>query len=352
MGESAAPRTGSWHPVGMEPLRLGVLGAARISPPAIIDPAHATGTPLIAVAARDPQRAREFASEHGIQQVLANYGAVVTSPDVDTIYNPLPNGLHGPWNLAAIAAGKHVLSEKPFASNLEEAIEVRDAAAAAGVCVGEAFHYWYHPLMQRVLDLVGSGALGDIESVDADMQIPPPSDSDPRWSFALAGGALMDVGCYSLHAHRALGALLGGEPSVVAARAGERRQDPGVDEWLDIDLAFPSGATGSARCSMVATGVHMPLRVTGTKGSLYAHNFVLPQLDDQLEVTIDGNTTTYQMGTRSTYTYQLEAFTSWVREGKAFATDADDAVLQAGLIDDGYRAAGLPPRPRSAKVNR
>ncbi len=333
----------------MEPLRLGVLGAARISPPAIIDPAHATGTPLVAVAARDPQRAREFANQHGIEQVLADYAALVNSPDVDTIYNPLPNGLHGPWNLAAIAAGKHVLSEKPFASNVDEAIEVRDAAATAGVCVGEAFHYWYHPLMQRVLELVGSGALGDIESVDADMQIPPPSDTDPRWSFALAGGALMDVGCYSLHAHRALGALLGGEPTVVAARAGERRQDPGVDEWLDVDLVFPSGAQGSARCSMVREGVHMPLRVTGTKGSLYAHNFALPQLDDQLEVTIGGQTTVHRMGTRTTYTYQLEAFTAWVREGKSFATDADDAVLQAGLIDDSYRAAGLPLRPRSQR---
>lgn len=334
----------------MEPLHLGVLGAARISPPAIIDPAHATATPLVAVAARDPQRAREFAAAHGIEQVLPDYRAVVTSPDVDAVYNPLPNGLHGPWNLAAIAAGKHVLSEKPFASDLSEAIEVRDAAAAARVCVGEAFHYWYHPLMQRVLELVGSGALGEIESVDADMQIPPPAEGDPRWSLALAGGALMDVGCYSLHAHRALGVMLGGEPKVVAARAGERRQDPGVDEWLDVDLVFPSGATGSARCSMVREAVHMPLRVTGTRGSLYAHNFALPQLDDQLEVTIDGRTTVHHMGTRTTYTYQLEAFTAWVREGQPFATDADDAVLQAGLIDESYRAAGLPTRPRSPKV--
>ncbi|HEV3463343.1 MAG TPA: Gfo/Idh/MocA family oxidoreductase, partial [Actinomycetota bacterium] len=107
-----------------EPLRIGVLGAARIAALAIVDPARTTGDRLVAVAARDRRRAEAFAASHGVERVLDTYADVVTDPEVEVVYNPLANGLHGPWNLAAIAAGKHVLTEKPSASNAEEAREV------------------------------------------------------------------------------------------------------------------------------------------------------------------------------------------------------------------------------------
>jgi predicted dehydrogenase len=132
-----------------EPLRIGVLGAARIAAVAIVDPAHTTGDRLVAVAARDRRRAEAFAATHGVERVLDSYAEVVADPEVEVVYNPLANGLHGPWNLAAIAAGKHVLSEKPSASNAEEAREVRDAATAAGVTLLEGFHYLYHPVTRR-----------------------------------------------------------------------------------------------------------------------------------------------------------------------------------------------------------
>src|SRR6266542_4823668 len=103
-----------------EPIRLGVLGAARIAERAIVTPAKDTGARLVAIAARDRKRAEEYAEEHGIERVLDSYADVLADPEVEAIYNPLPNGLHGPWNLAAVQAGKHVLSEKPFASNAEE----------------------------------------------------------------------------------------------------------------------------------------------------------------------------------------------------------------------------------------
>ena len=115
----------------MEPLRIGVLGAARISEHAIALPAELTGTRLVAVAARDSARAQSFARQHGVERVVDSYEALVEDPEVEAIYNPLANGLHGPWNLRAIAAGKHVLTEKPFASNVAEARTVRDAAEAA-----------------------------------------------------------------------------------------------------------------------------------------------------------------------------------------------------------------------------
>lgn len=330
----------------MEPLRLGVLGAARIAENSIVIPARLTDTRLVAVAARDRRRAEAFAAIHGVERVLDSYAEVVADPEVEAIYNPLANGLHGPWNLAAIAAGKHVLSEKPFASNAEEAEEVRDAGEQAGVNVVEGFHYLYHPVTRRLHELIANGDLGEIERVEVTMVNPACAPDDPRWSLELAGGALMDLGCYSLHAHRVLAPWLGGEPALVAARGGEREGLPGVDEWIDADLVFPSGATGLARCHMAGDKQQLTYRVAGSKGEATIANFILPHTDDRLFVKTAAGERVEHLGSRSSYTYQLEAFTAFVRGGVRMPTDSDDAVLTMRLIDQVYRAIGLEPRPR------
>jgi predicted dehydrogenase len=135
----------------LTPLRLGILGAARIAELAIVKPARATGTRLVAIAARDPQRAAAFAAAHGVERVAGSYADLLADPGIEAVYNPLPNALHGPWNLAAIGAGKPVLSEKPFAANAGEAIEVRDAGRRAGLVVADGFHYRYHHAADRRL---------------------------------------------------------------------------------------------------------------------------------------------------------------------------------------------------------
>jgi predicted dehydrogenase len=331
-----------------EPLRLGVLGAARIAERAIVPAAKDTGTRLVAVAARDRARAEAFAGEHGFERVHDSYADVIADPEVEAIYNPLPNALHTPWNLAAIEAGKPVLSEKPFASNADEAAEVRDAAAKADVVVLEGFHYLFHPVTQRLHELLDSGELGDLERVEATMITPPPADDDVRWSLPLAGGALMDLGCYSLHALRMLGPWGGGEPTLSTARGGAREGKPGVDEWLDADLEFPDGATGSARCNMAGDAVRMTLRISGSRGFATAANFVLPFRDDRIFVTTPAGDRVDQLGTRLTYSYMLEAFTRRLRDGEPLPIDADDAVTTMELIDACYRAAGFEPRPRFA----
>jgi predicted dehydrogenase len=327
------------------PIRIGVLGAARIADLAIVRPARVTGHRIVAVAARDRRRAEDFAHRHGVERALGTYADVLADTDVEAIYNPLANALHGPWNLAAIQAGKHVLSEKPFASNADEARVVRDAAAAAQVAVMEGFHYLYHPVTRRLHELLDSGELGELRAVEIDMFMPAPDDSDPRWSYELAGGALMDLGCYSLHAHRALAPWAGGPPRVAAARAGERAGRPGVDEWLDADLEFPGGATGRARCNMAAGHRRYHCRIIGSRGEAAALNFVEPHYDDRIIVTTAAGTRTEELGRRSSYTYQLEAFAAHLRNGAPLPTGADDAVANMQLIDDCYRAAGLPPRP-------
>ena len=153
----------------MEPLRIGTLGAARITPAALCKPAaRLPGAEVVAVAARDEGRAQKFAAKHGIATVHGSYEALLADRNVEAVYNPLPNGLHGKWTLAALAAGKHVLCEKPFTANAEEAEQVAAAASASGLVVMEAFHYRYHPLVTRLLEIVRD-ELGPIRRVETRM---------------------------------------------------------------------------------------------------------------------------------------------------------------------------------------
>lgn len=318
-------------------LRIGVLGASRIAEHAIVGPAQELGHRLVAVAARDPQRAQTFAEKYNVERVLAAYQDVIDDPEVDVVYNPLANSLHAPWNLAAVNAGKPVLTEKPFARNRAEAREVAEAAQAAGITVLEGFHYLFHPATRRALELADDGTLGDLEHVEVRMAMPAPEPRDPRWSLEMAGGALMDLGCYGLHVMRRFG-----HPSVVRAHANQ--QAPGVDAWCDVDIAFPNGATGLSANSMVADDYSFTLRVVGTKGDVLVHNFIKPHEDDRVTIRRPAGTTVEHLGTRPSYTYQLEAFAAHVTDGTPLPIDTADAVENMAYIDAAYRAAGMDPR--------
>jgi predicted dehydrogenase len=323
--------------IGMTTLRIGVLGASRIAELAIIGPAHELGHRLVAVAARDPQRAQAFAEKHSVERVLPSYADLINDPEVDVVYNPLANALHAPWNLAAVAAGKPVLTEKPFACNRIEAMRVAEAADKAGVPVIEGFHYLFHPVTRRALELAGDGTLGDITHAEVRMAMPEPSESDPRWSLELGGGALMDLGCYGLHIMRRLG-----HPSVVRTHAKEHT--PGVDAWCDVELAFPSGATGLSANSMVADDRIHTLRIVGTKGDVLVHDFIKPHLDDRVTIRTQAASTVEHLGTRTSYSFQLEAFAEHVLHGAALPLNNTDAVENMAYVDAAYRAAGMNPR--------
>lgn len=326
----------------MSPLRIGVLGASRIAEVAIVGPAAELGHRLVAVAARDRGRAETFADKYGVERVLDSYQDVIDDAHVDMIYNPLANALHAPWNLAAIAAGKPVLSEKPFARDHSEAVRVARAAEAAGVPVLEGFHYFFHPVTRRAFRLAGDGELGEIRRVEVRMAMPAPGDDDPRWSLDLAGGALMDLGCYGLHIMRSLGRLGLGDPSVTRSRAELR--SPGVDARCDVELEFPNGATGLSANSMVAPGYSFTLKIIGSAGEAFVHDFIHPAADDRLTLTTAGGTTVERHGTRPSYSHQLDAFAAHVQSGAPLPFGVDDAVANMALVDAAYRAAGLEPR--------
>ena len=185
-------------------LRIGTLGSSRISQPALIEPAaRVPEVTVAAVAARDLARAEAYALRHGLEGAYGSYEELLADPDINAVYNPLPNSLHGPWTLRAIEAGKHVLCEKPFASNADEAAQVAQAASASGLVVMEAMHYRYHPLIQRLTEVVGE--LGPVRHIQAWTSFAIVNPGDIRYDYGLAGGALMDGGCYALDCLRLLG---------------------------------------------------------------------------------------------------------------------------------------------------
>jgi predicted dehydrogenase len=329
----------------MPPLRIGVLGAARITPAALIRPARAVqGVEVAVVAARDQRRASAFAARHGVPRVAASYQQLVEDVDIDAVYNPLPNGLHGRWTCAALAAGKHVLCEKPFTANAEEARAVASAASRAGVVVVEAFHYRYHPLFARVRQLLDDGAVGTVRRVDTWVCFPLFQRGDIRWQLPLAGGAAMDAGCYALHMARH---LVGEEPDVTGARAWLRA--PQVDRAMQADLRFPGGVVGRATCSMwSARLLHVAASVQGDTGRLHVLNPLAPNIYSRIAVRGSSGRRVEHPSRRPTYTFQLEAFRDAVQGGAPVPTDAADAVANMALIDAVYTSAGLDIRQPTA----
>jgi predicted dehydrogenase len=326
-------------------VRFGILGAARIAPAALIKPAAKNVEASVeVVAARDSGRAAAYARKHRIPRVAASYEAVLADPELDAVYIPLPNGLHGRWTLAALAAGKHVLCEKPFTSNATEAAEVaeaaRHAATASGLVTVEAFHYRYHPLAARMRQVIDDGELGRVRRVEAWLCAPIPNRADIRYQWDLAGGAMMDMGCYVVNMARLLG---GEEPTVVSASA--KRRGPDVDRAMSAQLTFPSGHTGAVHCSMWSSSLlHVEARVTGDEGTMRAFNPVAPQAFSWLTVrSARGRRREFPVR-RSTYAYQLDAFCDSVLRGAPVRTTADDAVANMRVIDAVYEAAGMRPR--------
>jgi predicted dehydrogenase len=328
-----------------KPLRIGILGAARIAPMALVRPArHVEGVQVAAVAARDPRRAQEFARKQGIARALDSYEALVNDPEIDAIYNPLPNSLHAKWTMAALAAGKHVLCEKPFTANAEEATTVAAAADKAGRVVMEAFHYRYHPLAQRVRDIIDSGDLGTLQRVETWMCFPLPMFSDIRYRHDLAGGSLMDAGCYAVHMARTFGRE---EPRVVSAVP--KLHTPDIDRAMSAELQYPSGHLGRVHSSMWSAMVlRMAVHITGDKGELHLTNPILPQAFHRLRVVIKGKRRKEALEKalikKPTYQYQLEAFLASVRKGVAPLTPPSDSIANMRVIDAIYVAAGMRPR--------
>src|SRR5258706_4062943 len=293
------------------PLQIGVLGAAKIAPMALIRPAREVPeVNIAAVAARDPARAEQFAAKHGIARAHASYDALLADDAIDAIYNPLPNGLHAEWSIRALEAGKHVLCEKPIAANAAEAAQMAAAAERAGRVRVEEFHWRYHPLAARMREVVQT-ELGEVRHLEASFCFPLPFPNDIRYSWELAGGAMMDAGCYAVNMVRW---LAGAEPEVVSAEA--RLARPQVDRYMSAELRFPDGRTARVTASLFSARLlAIQARAEGSGGEMRVLNPLAPHFYHSLKLIKPGRTTRERLSGDATYTCQLRAFAEHVRGG-------------------------------------
>jgi predicted dehydrogenase len=324
------------------PVRIGILGASRFAPMILIKPAKGNAEVVAAaVASRDVSHARAFAAKHGIARVHDSYEALIADPDLDAVYIVLPNNLHGRWTEAALAAGKHVLCEKPFTANAAEAREIAELAAKSDRVVMEAFQYRYHPLTRRVEQIVASGELGKLERVEASVCVLLPKRSNGNiYNYSLAGGATMDAGSYTVDMVRTFG---GSTPEIVRAQA--KLRGPQVDRAMTAEVRFAGGHTGRVRCSMWSSRLlQISARVVGEHGEVRVLNPVLPNIFHRLSVRSPEGRRVERFGRRPSYAYQLDAFAAAVLRGEPFKTTPQDAIENMTVIDAIYRAAGLPLR--------
>jgi len=344
-----------------EPIKIGVMAASRIATKAVIEPIRTIdGVQLAAVAARSAERAAEAAASWGATRSFGSYDELLNS-DVDAVYIGTPAALHRRWAIATLEAGKHLLCEKPLASNAADGKAIADAAEAAaanGVVAMEAFHWRYHPYAEQIRAVLESGELGRIERITTrfDIQEGRIGRGDIRWDLALGGGALMDLGCYNIQWLRFVGQTLGaGEPTVESATAVCPVE--GVDGQMEAELRWASGLSGYLHTSMIADNEavdgNIPdtvpsLIVSGSQGTMTAVNPLAPQNGAELIVETDSGRRAEAVEASATYFHQMKAFLDAINNGSSFPTTIADGVNNMAVIDACYVAAGLDPRPAAA----
>jgi predicted dehydrogenase len=323
------------------PVRIGILGASSFAPTTLINPAKGNDEVVVAaVGARDMSSAQAFAAKHGIARAHGSYEALIADPDLDAVYVVLPTSFHGRWTRAALAAGKHVLCEKPFMANATEAREIAELAATSDRVVMEAIQFRYHPLTSRVEQVIASGELGKLELVDVTLCVLLPKRSGNCYKYSFAGGAAMDAGSYVVNMVRTFG---GSTPEVVSARA--KLRGPEVDRAMTAELRFASGHTGRLRCALWSSDLfRASAKVVGDRGELRWLSPAAPHLFPRLSIRSAGGKRVEHFPRRPTYAYQLDAFAAAVLRGEPVKTTPEDAIENHTVIDAIYRAAGLSVR--------
>ena len=327
-------------------IRIGCLGAARITPKALIAPAaKQADVQVSAIAARDAERARAFAETHDIAAAETDYESLIHRSDVDMIYNALPPSRHEDLTVLALKAGKPVLCEKPIASNAAAAQRMADTARDTGTLLMEAFHYRFHPAFQQAKDIVCGGDLGRLRRFEGAFSVEVKDTAEElRHSFALGGGALMDLGCYPVHWART---LMTGEPEIVAAEAIVEKPD--IDLSMTASLVFDRGIRAEVSTSMApGTERRARIKVVGADATLVMDNPIAPHLGYRTQILGAGDPITVANEGPSgdtTYDYQLAHFLACLRGEDEPLLTPEDAVANMTAIDAIYSAAGLSPRP-------
>ena len=326
----------------MNELRWGVLSTAKIGRDKVIPGIQAADRcEVVAIGSRDADRARGVAEELGIPRVHGSYEALIDDPEVDAVYIPLPNHLHMEWTIAAARAGKHVLCEKPIALTAADAQEMAAVCAAEGVRLVEAFMYRLHPSWVAVRGIVGSGRLGQLQAVQSWFSYFNDDPTNIRNIREYGGGALMDIGCYSVNLSRM---LFGGEPDRIEASI---TRDPasGVDVLTSALMGFGDGVA-TFTCSTRAEP-DQRVHVYGTEGHLSVgipFN-IPPYRPTEVSVTAGGDppvapdTEVLTFEPADQYAVQAEGFASAVLDGEPVPLPPEDSIANMRVIEEIVAAA-------------
>jgi predicted dehydrogenase len=313
-------------------LRLGLLSTANINREILAAAATCDDISVLAVASRDLARAEAYARERGLERAHGSYEGLLADAEVDAVYVSLPNGLHHEWTMRALAAGKHVLCEKPYSRHPGEVEEAFAVAGRSGLVLMEAFMYRHHPQTAVVAGLVREGAIGAPRLVRAAFAFQLGSVEDIRASAELEGGSLMDVGCYCVSGLR----LLAGEPE---SAVGEQIVgSSGVDMSFRGALRFPDGTVGELRCSLEAPR-HQELQVVGENGRLRVEAPWRVDWGGDVLLERDGEVTRVDVPEADSYVRQLANFADAAAGVAPALLGREDALGQARAIDALYRSA-------------
>ncbi len=321
----------------MHRVRWGVLSTARIGVERVI-PAMQAGEhcEVVAIASRSLEKARGAAQRLGIPTAYGSYEALLADPDVEAVYNPLPNHLHVPWSIRALEAGKHVLCEKPLAVSAEDAQRLLDVARGhPHLKVMEAFMYRHHPQWQRARQLVAEGQIGEVRTIQSFFSFTLKDPGDIRNVRAFGGGALLDVGCYCISQSRF---IFGAEPQRVLGLV-ERDPESGVDRLTSGILDFGVGSA-TFTCSIRAAS-HQRVNIVGTEGRIELEEPFSAPTDRPIRIWLHRGAKVEEIGFDVCDHYRIECdlFAQAVLNDAAVPTPLEDGVANMRVIDAIFRSA-------------
>jgi len=313
-------------------VKWGILSTAAINNAILGGAAESAAVDVIAVASRDEERARSYASEHGLERSYGSYEALLADPDVEAVYISLPNRLHAEWTLQALDAGKHVLVEKPFSRHADQVEEAFDRADAAGLILSEGFMWRHHPQTRRVTELIDSGVIGRVRVVRTAFAFDLATErgtGDTRFDPGLDGGALMDVGCYCISGLR----LVAGEPE--RARGEQTAGPTGVDIVFTGALAFADEVLGHFDCAFVGPR-RAALEIVGDDATIFVPNpFTIGVPGIELRRP-GAEPEAIAVEPANSYRLELENISAAIRGEATLLLGRDDALGQARTIEALY----------------
>ena len=304
----------------MNKLRWGLLSTARINRVLLAPLRDSARNELTAVASRDLARAQAYAKERNIPRAFGSYEAMLADPDIDVIYNPLPNNMHTELTIKAAQAGKHILCEKPIANTVEEVDAMTDAAKKAGVVLMEAFMYRHHPQTKKAKELVNNGAIGKLQVIRGSFTFKIGNEDDVRLNASLGGGSIWDVGCYPISYSR----LIAGSEAAEVFGWQIKGARSGVDESFFGTIKFANGVYAQFDCGF-RTPRRAHIEIAGDNGSLTIQEPFQPYENMKMILKSGDKEETIVTPGEDLYLGEVENMADAILEGKPIGMSLEDS---------------------------